>query len=208
VTRIDGVVVAGAPRQTPLVLLRARVRAGASVVVVDLGHRVPVDELTIASSARRYDRAFTVSANGAVVAAGRLARTGPARDTVVPLAVRARVLRIRVANGDDPPLPGLRVEARAHPRVLLLEGGHAAPYTLYYGGSVRPPVYEFARLPASALADRPRQSSLGAERLNPRYRVVDTRGVFARHRSLVTAALALAAAVMVAAGALVLRRTP
>jgi Protein of unknown function (DUF3999) len=207
VTRIDGVVVAAVPRQPSPVPLRASVRSGASVVVVDLGHRVPVDELRIAATARRYDRAFTVSANGAVVAAGRLVRTDSARETVVPLTVRARVLRIRIANGDDPPLPGISVEARARPRVLLLEAGHAGPYMLYYGGSVRPPVYEFALLPPSARADRPQRSALGAERPNPHYHVVDTRSIFARHRSLVTAALALAAAVMLAAGALALRRT-
>jgi hypothetical protein len=122
--------------------------------------------------------------------------------------VRARVLRVRIANGDDPPLHGIRVEPLARPRTLLLEGGHPGPFTLYYGGDVPAPIYEFARLPRAALAlGQARPGALGPERANPRYHVVDTRSFFARHRSLVTAALALAAAAVLAAGALALRRT-
>jgi hypothetical protein len=48
---------------------------------------------------------------------------------------------------------------------------------------------------------------LGPEHANPLFRVVDTRSFFARHRSLVTAALALAAVAVLAVGALALRRT-
>jgi hypothetical protein len=207
VTRIDGATVSAAPPPPALVRVPARVRAGSSVVVVDLGHRVPVDELRISSASLRYDRSFTVSTGAGVVAGGRLVRVGSARETIVPLAVRAHVLRIQIANGDDSPLRGLRVEALAHPRTLLLEGGHPSPFTLYYGGDVRAPVYEFARLPRTALAlDRTERGALGAERANALYRVVDTRSFVARHRSLVTAALAMAALAVLAAGALAVRR--
>jgi len=208
VTRIDGVTVEGAaPPQPRLTRVPARVRAGASVVVVDLGRRVPVDELRISAAAPRYDRSFTVSSGARLIAAGRLVRVGRAKTTIVPLAVRARVFRIRIVNGDDAPLPGIRVEVLAHPRTLLLEGGHPGPFTLYYGGRVRAPIYEFARLPRAALAlDRTQRGALGPERANPLYRVVDTRSFVARNRSLVTAALALAAVAVLAAGALALRR--
>ena len=186
VARIDGVTVEAAPMHPRLVLLPAHVGAGASLVVVDLGRRVPVDELRISSATSRYDRSFTVSTGAGTVAAGRLVRVGRSTATVVPLAVRARVLRIRIANGDDAPLRGIRVEAFAHPRTLLLEGGHRGPFTLYYGGQVRAPVYEFARLPRSALAlDRMQRGALGRERANALYHVVDTRSFFARHGSLV-----------------------
>ena len=62
VARIDGVTVAAAQQrpQPQLVRLPARVRAGAAVVVIDLGRRVPVDELRISSASPRYDRSFTV----------------------------------------------------------------------------------------------------------------------------------------------------
>ena len=194
VSRIDGATV-GSTAEPRLVRVPARVHAG----VVDLGHRVPVDELRISASTPRYDRAFTVTAGGAVIAAGRLRGT-----TVVPLAARARVLRIHIANGDDPPLEGLRVVALARPRTLLLAAGHVGPFVVYYGGSVRAPVYDFARLPAPATTGR---ALLGAERANPSFRVVDTRGFVVRHTSLVTAALALAALAIVAAGSVALRRT-
>jgi hypothetical protein len=209
VSRITGAVVAGTtPRPAP-VALPAHVQAGDAVVVVDLHYRnVPVDELRISSSTPRYDRAFTVEAHGAEVAAGTLVRLGRARQTVVPLSTRTRILRIRIANGDDPPLRGLRVEALARPRTLLVEGGHVRPLTVYYGGTVRAPSYDYARLPRSALAlDRARPGKLGPEQPNPEYAVVDTRSFFARHRSLVTVALVLAAAAVIGAASLALRRS-
>jgi hypothetical protein len=187
----------------------ARVRTGAELVVVDLGHRnVPVDQLRISSSTARYDRPFTVIAGSATVAAGSLVRLGPARPTVVPLSARTRYLRIAIRNGDDPPLAGIRVEVRARPRPLLVEGGHRGPLTLYYGGRVRAPDYDYARLPGGALAlPRATQGALGPERRNAAYRLVDTRSFVQRHRSLVTIALAAAAAALIATTALALRRS-
>jgi hypothetical protein len=208
ISRITGaVVVATTPRPT-LVELPAHVQAGDTVVVVDLGYRnVPVDELRISSATPRYDRPFTVEAHEAEIGAGTLVRIGRARQTIVPVSTRTRILRIRIANGDDPPLRDIHVEALARPRTLLVEGGHIRPLTLYYGGMVRAPSYDYARLPRSALAlDRARPGKLGPEQPNPDYAVVDTRSFFARHRSLVTAALVLAAAAVIGAASLALRR--
>jgi len=209
VSRIAGATVAAAPRSEPLVRVPARVRTGAELLVVDLGHRnVPVDELRISSSTARYDRPFTVTAGSATVAAGSLVRLGPARPTVVPLSARSRYLRIAIRNGDDPPLAGIRVEVRARPRPLLVEGGHRGPLTLYYGGRVRAPDYDYARLPGGALALPPATpGTLGPERRNAAYRLVDTRSFVQRHRSLVTIALAAAAAALIATTALALRRS-
>ena len=75
---------------------------------------------------------------------------------------------------------------------------------MYYGGRVAAPNYDFARLPVPG---EPVPAALGPERSNPEFRIVDRRSVFARHQSLVTAALAAAAGLLVAAGALALRRT-
>jgi hypothetical protein len=208
ITRITGAVVAGTTPRPPLVALPARVTTG-DTVVVDLRYRnVPVDELRISSSTSRYDRPFTVEAHGAEIAAGTLVRIGRARQTIVPVSTRARILRIRVVNGDDPPLRDVHVEALARPRTLLVEGGHLRPLTIYYGGTVRAPSYDYARLPSSALAlDRALPGKLGPEQPNPDYAVVDTRSFFARHRSLVTAALVLAAAAVIGAASLALRRS-
>ncbi|HEY8704408.1 MAG TPA: hypothetical protein VIL98_06615 [Gaiellaceae bacterium] len=208
VTRIEGATVTGTPRRPPLHRLPARVKAGDEVVVVDLRYRnVPIDQLRISSSTPRYARRFTVEVGGAVVAAGELVRVGRARQTIVPLSTRARIIRIRIENGDDPPLRGIKVEALARPRTLLVEGGRTRPLTIYYGGTVRAPSYDYARLPRSALAlDRSRPGTLGAERPNPDYAVVDARSFFARHGSLVTLALVLAAAAVIGAAGLALRR--
>jgi hypothetical protein len=209
INRITGATVAGTTPRPALQTLPAHVTTGGSVIVVDLRYRnVPVDELRISSSTPRYDRPFTVEARGAEIAAGALVRLGRARQTVVPLSARTRILRILISNGDDPPLRGVHVEALARPRTLLVEGGHVRPLTIYYGGTVPAPSYDYARLPRSALAlDRARPGTLGAEQPNPDYAVIDTRSFFAKHRSLVTAALVLAAAAVIGAAALALRRS-
>lgn len=197
VSRIDGVLV-GASSRTQLVRIPASVRVTGASVVVDLGHaNTPVDELRITSATARYDRPFTLTARGAVLT-GEL--RGP---TVITVHARTRFLRLRVDNGDDPPLRGVRVTAYARPRPLLVEGGHPGPWTMYYGGHVAAPTYDFARLPVPGT---PARATLGPERPNPAFRIVDTRSLFARHHALVTAALAAAAGLLVAAGALALRR--
>ncbi|HEY3544074.1 MAG TPA: hypothetical protein VGK79_16170 [Gaiellaceae bacterium] len=201
VSRIDGVLVtAGA--HTPLRRIPAHVRLGRTIVV-DLGHaNTPVDELRISSSTPRYKRAVQVVARNGI-AGGELVRLGASATTTIPLAARTRYLRVTIANGDDPPLRNLRITAWARPRLLLVEGGHPRPLTAYYGAALAPPLYDFARLPVPQPLVR---GTLGAEQPNPEFRRVDTRSVFARHRSLVTTALALAAALLVAAGALAVRR--
>lgn len=209
VSRIAGAKVAAARDEQQLRRVPARVRVGATVVLVDLGYpNVPVDELRISSSTPRYDRSFTIKAGSATVAAGSLARFGRARPTIVPLETRGRYLRIAIRNGDDPPLEGIRVEVRARPRPLLVEGGHRGPLTVYYGGRVRAPDYDYARLPRGALAlPAAKPGALGPERRNTAYRVRDTRSFVERHRSLVTVALAVAAAALIATTALALRRS-
>jgi len=210
VTRIAGASVARTPEGPKLRAIAARVTVNPKVVVIDLGQAgTPVDELRITATTPRYVRPFEVSVpGGRLVAAGELRRIGASRPTVVPLSVRTRFLQIAIDNGDDPSLRGIRVEALARPRTLLVEGGHPLPLTIYYGGRVPPPRYDYARLPRPALGlDRARPAQLGAESLNPDFRLVDTRSIFARHRSLVTAALALAAAAVIGAAALTLRRS-
>jgi hypothetical protein len=210
VTRIAGASVARTPEGPKLRAIAARVTVNPKVVVIDLGQAgTPVDELRITATTPRYVRPFEVSVpGGRLVAAGELRRIGASRPTVVPLSVRTRFLQIAIDNGDDPSLRGIRVEALARPRTLLVEGGHPLPLTIYYGARVPPPRYDYARLPRPALGlDRARPARLGAEGLNPDFRLVDTRSIFARHRSLVTAALALAAAAVIGAAALTLRRS-
>jgi hypothetical protein len=208
VSRIAGAFVSRTPEAPKLRPVPSHAGVGVDTVVVDLGYpNVPVDELRISASTPRYARRFTVFVGGTAVAAGDLVRVGALRQTIVPLSVRARYLRIRIDNGDNPPLTGLRVETLARPRTLLVEGGHGRQLTLLYGGSVRAPEYDFARLPRSALQlSRARPAALGPERANAEYRVVDTRSFVARHGSLVTLALVLAAAAVMGVAAVIMRR--
>jgi hypothetical protein len=210
VHRIDGVTVATTPAASQRTRLPARVTVRRGDVVVDVGHaKVPVDELRVDAANVRYDRPFSVFVRGEPVTAGELVRLGAPTTTVIPVDTRTRYVRLHVENGDDPPLRGLHVTAWSRPRPLLLEGGHPGPFVVYYGApSMRPPVYEWERLPERALhlgAAQP--ASLGPERPNTSFHVVDTCSFFAKHRSLVSAALALCAAAVIAAGALALRRT-
>ena len=198
VSRIDGVLVSAADR-TPVRRIPARVRTRGATTTIDVGFaNTPVDELRVTATTPRYDRPFTLTTRGGTVA-GRLRG-----EATIELHARTRYLRLRIANGDDPPLRGLHVTAYARPRPLLVEGGHPRPLTVYYGARIAPPVYDFARLP---LPGRPTPGALGPEHANPEFRLVDRRSVFARHHALVTAALAAAAALLVGAGALALRRT-
>ena len=110
-----------------------------------------------------------------------------------------------IANGDDPPLTGIRVGASSRSLALVLEAGHRAPYRLLYGSpTVRAPEYEFARLPFDS--EQPLiDGTYGEERPNPAF-TAPTRPFSERHGWILSAALVAAAAVVGVAGFLALRR--
>ena len=220
VSRIAGATVSGTterPRQVPR---RARVAGRfatgrASVFVVDLAFAgVPVEEVSISSSKRVYERGVAVAGRNAAalgwspLARARIFRFPGSRSAPIALFSRYRYLRVTIFNGDDAPLANVRIVARGPSEALLLEPGHPGPFQLLYGGpSVGAPSYEFARLPAPE-SSVPRPASLGPERLNARFEPpADTRDFFERHDWVVEAALALGAAVVAAGGLLALRRT-
>jgi hypothetical protein len=131
------------------------------------------------------------------------------RSAPIAVGARHRYLRIELENGDDVPLPRIRVSAWSRSRALLVEGGRPRPYALYYGNRrADAPSYDFARLPAGALGlERAADERLGAERRNPAYEPPpDTRSFAARHPRIVQAALALAALALGAVGLLALRK--
>lgn len=205
VSRILRVVVHERRDRNGLERVPSRVRTHSGQIVVDVGHaNVPVDELRISSTTSRYDRAYTVVSHGAAVGSGRLVRIQGPGLSIVPVDATGRYIRVTVANGDDPPLRGIRVTAYARPTRIEIEGGHPGPLTVYYGAHVGPPSYDFARLPPQGAV---RRAALGPEQQNPQFHVVDRRSFFTKHRSLVTVVLALAAALLVAAGAFALRKT-
>lgn len=222
VSRIAGASVSGA-RERPRLLRRTarvvsqRLDGTRTIVTLDLGFRnVPVDELRIAAETERYDRPVTVLGANArqgfvPLATARIVRFPGSGSSPIPVGAHHRYIRIEVENGDDPPLRGIEVSAWSRSRALLLEGGHPPPYTVYYGSPrANAPSYDFARLPMSVLeAKRAANGQLGPERENPAFEPPpDTRSFAARHQSLVTVALVLAALGVGAVGLLALRKRP
>ena len=182
-----------------------------TILTLDLGWRnVPVDELRASARSRRYDRpvVIEVSNDGGSwrpVAWARISRFEGSSPGPIPIGVRARFVRLRVENGDDPPLSGIEVTATSRSRTLVLEDGHVLPYRMFYGApGLRAPDYEFARIPfapSRATAD----GVLGPERANPAFDLPG-KSFGERHRWLVQVALALAALAVAIAGFLAFRR--
>jgi hypothetical protein len=215
VTRITGATAAKGPEapykvdRNPKVATRQAGRQ--TVITLDFGFRnVPVDELRISARTRRYDRPITVeAANGGrswrYVSGGRISRFEGSVPSPIPVGAQARFLRVRIENGDDPPLDGVQVRALSRSFALVLEGRHPAPYTLYYGApGARAPNYEFARIPLPA-REAVVGGSLTPERANPEFEVPE-RPFGERHGWILPAALAFGAVVVAVAGFLAMRK--
>jgi hypothetical protein len=182
-----------------------------TLIEADLHYRrVWVHEVRFASSTPAFDRPVDISGSNDRRAyfpagGGRLYRFARSGETTVPLSSRYRYLRIRIANGDDPPLQDLHVTLRAYRDYVLLAPGFAPPYRVLYGGRVARPEYDFAEQPE--VPGQPQYVSLGPERANEDFEAApDTRSYAERHPALITLALALAAATLVAGGFLALRK--
>jgi hypothetical protein len=218
VTRITGATVAKGPEAPYRVDRRpksvaARQAGPQTVITLDFGFRnVPVDELRISARSRRYDRSVSIEiANDHAgrrwiqASGGRISRFEGSVPSPLPVGARLRFLRVRVDNGDDPPLAGIEVRALSRSHALVLEGGHPPPYSLYYGApAARAPSYEFARIPLPA-REAIVGGSLTPERLNPEFDLPE-RPFGERHGWILSAALAGAAAVVAVAGFLAMRK--
>jgi hypothetical protein len=220
VIRIAGAKVSGA-RERPRLVRRAvrsvsrREGGTRTIITLDLGIRdMPVDELRVGAATPRYERPVTVLGSNR---RGRLVPLATARvfrfpgSTSPPIDVRAhhRYVRVEIENGDDPPLRAIEVSAWSRSRALLVEGGRPRPYTVHYGNPVvGAPSYDFARLPAGAIAvSRAVPGQFGHERETAAFEPPpDTRSFAARNPGIVTAALVLAAVSLGAVGLFTLRR--
>ncbi|MBA2361062.1 MAG: hypothetical protein H0V79_09065 [Actinobacteria bacterium] len=125
----------------------------------------------------------------------------------VPVEGRHRRISVVVENGDDEPLRGLRLEALARPRAVVLAKGSESPYRVLYGNpALSAPQYDFARLPARELEPLT-AGTLGGERENPGWEPPgDTRSFLERNPGLVEVALALVALSLGVGGFFALRR--
>jgi hypothetical protein len=185
----------------------------ATRVRLDLGYvRRPVDLIRIRTITPRFDRpVVVVGSNGQnrfrEVGRGRIVRRPGVVQLDVPVTAAHRRLDVLVQNGDDTPLGGLRVEALARPRTIVLAGGFTPPYRVLYGdASLDAPEYDFARLPAREL--RPLSAGrLGPERENPDWEPPeDTRSFLERNPRVVEGSLALVALALGVGGFFALRR--
>lgn len=192
-------------------LIAMRQSGPRTVVTLDFDRRnVPVDELSVSARSGRYDRPVVVEASNdgrswRPVAAARISRFEGSSPSPIAIGVRARFVRVRIDNGDDPPLVGIEVTATSRSRALVLESGHPLPYRLLYAArGLHAPNYEFARIPFP-----PSRATvtgvLGPEDANPTFEAPGE-PFGERHRWLVQVALALAALVVASAGFLAFRR--
>lgn len=214
VDEIRGATAVGSPPTGRLVVRPARVdvrqEATRTIVRAELPYRnIPVHELRFQTTTPAFDRPLEVegSMDGESwfpAGGGRLYRFGGERLTSVPLHSRYRHLRISIENADDEPLRDLRVRLLGFRRLVELAPGHRPPYRVLYGSDAAGPDYDFMSFPAES---EPRLVALGPERPNPVWeRPADTRSFAERHSWVVDAALAAAAAVVLAAGLLALRK--
>ena len=145
-----------------------------TVLTADLGfRRFPVERLAL-SARGRYDRPVTIAGSNdrrawVTLAHGRVARfpdSVPANE--VDVAARHRYLRVTIGNGDAP-LAGINVASFARRRTLVISDGFRPAFRLLYGNpSAQTPVYDFERLPRSALG-AVAAGTLTAEQRNAAY---------------------------------------
>jgi len=216
VSRVTGATVSGTEGRPPTVVRPARRIATRqsgprTIVTLDFGNRnVPVDELRVSARSARYDRPIVVEATNdgrswRLVAGARISRFEGSSPGPIAIGVRSRFVRLKIENGDDPPLVGVEVTATSRSRALVLEGGHALPYRLLYGApGLQAPDYEFSRIPF-APSRTTVTGVLGPDRANPAFEAPG-KPFGERNRWLVQVALALAALVVASAGFLAFRR--
>ena len=168
-------------------------------------------ELDVRTGTARYDRPIRVEGSNdrrtfVPLADGRITRDARFVSPAVEFTSTYRYLRVTIDNGDDEPLQLVRYDAYGPSRAIVVERGHPAPLTLYYGApGVRAPSYEFARLAAERPLAVLVPARLPPERLNPAF-AIPAQPFGERYRWLLQVALASAAVAVAFAGFLVLRR--
>jgi len=199
-------------RRRHAVLAGPRERGRTTVSTLDFGvSGTPVTTLELRTvEAATYDRPVRVDGSNdrrtfTPLATGRMTRAPGLLSPAIVLDSRYRYLRVTIENGDDSPLGPVRTETYGPSFALMVEGGHAPPLRLLYGANVRPPSYEYARLPVDRPVSVLEPSRLPPERLNPAFEVPGE-SFGERNRWLVQAALALAALAVATAGFLAFRR--
>ena len=123
-----------------------------------------------------------------------------------------RYLRIRILNGDNPPLGVTRIAVQGRPRYLFFPFEPDRQYRLFYGNALaRRPEYEYPKVFPHVDRRSAVESRLGDPQQNPRF--IATREAAAPHpwiqrnQWILYAALAIAVAGLAAVAIRVLKRT-
>lgn len=142
----------------------------------DLGRR-PISQVRFEAADALFSRRVTVEVAGAgdswrYVATGDIGRMlagGQAR-TVLSVEfpeVSGRAWRVSLANGNDPPVPGLAPALYKTPRRLVFREEPGQSYRVIYGHSrAAAPAYDLERRTDAAAVDAAVPGSLGAELVN------------------------------------------
>ncbi len=180
----------------------------ASVWRIDLGARVPLERLVLATGDTEFSRQFQLEvvddpAAPAIIASGEVARR--AETAGQPLAIAfaerfGRLLKLTVIDDRNPPLSINGITALSAARQVIFEAASAGagPVRLYYGNlKALAPHYDLGvRIPANP-ASAPLRVVLGPQRSNPIYRPepkpFSERAPWLIYAVLAAASLALAA---------------
>jgi hypothetical protein len=110
-------------------------------------------------------------------------------------------LEAAIDNGDDAPLPLMRMQVEMRQRKVCFDAANAGSYSLMYGdNALSSPVYDYAKtgriVQSLESATKPTEAVLGQERLNPKFVArSDMRPYNLKHPETIWIGLLIAAAV-------------
>lgn len=121
-----------------------------TVVDIDTGsEHTDISGIAIATATREFSRSVTVSDVGtqtdapAAEASGTLSRYATGTPQLsIDAPMRARRIRLRIANGNDAPLQGLVVTVYGHQHAIVFTASPQERYRLAWGASLDAPAYD------------------------------------------------------------------
>ena len=150
-------------------------------VTLDLGaRRLPVQTATVDTPQENFSRTLRIEvsddkehwqpAGGGTVFRFRTDRYREERLTVAFPEAFGRYVRLKIENGDDPPLPITGVAVQGRPRYVYFPFTPGKPYRLFYGNpDARVPHYEYAAVFVKVNRRAAVETRLGEPQRNPRF---------------------------------------
>ena len=169
------------PVNVPSYQLLRNQGAYASSWIIDLGTRVPCQQLSLTISDPSFNRPFQVETfddpeNPQLLASGNLSRRGGEENKPHVITFdheeHVRQLRLQITDYSNPTLSIEAIEGGAPARELIFElrQPQSQPLRLYFGNPKIPePHYDFENELSAKLKTPPLQSSVGESNKNPAY---------------------------------------